>query len=321
MSSLPLAVVVGSTGTQGVSVCKALSKDGYQVRALTRKPDAESTKAKLGGIANVEPFYFDVEEPESIEKAFEGAKIIYALSNPDLVAVLEPPGSDVKSLKLNEFEQGKAMVDVALKLKDLEIFVWSTTPSAIEQSKGKYTTLTLFNEKCQVEDYIKEKGLPSFFPQLGAFSDNHINYHRCKLAPNGQDILYEFASPPALDDVRLPQVSIAHDLGTVISTLIKHYHTDNLKYQHFRVAERYYSLQEMLDTIARVTGRKVEFVPLPVWGAKDSVYDHNADPDVAFYPEGTFPDEKLAAYGIKFQTWEGYVREYLAPGLGITPVA
>lgn len=143
----------------------------------------------------------------------------------------------------------------------------------------------------------------------------------------------------------VPQISIAHDLGGVISTIIKRFHQDNLKYEHFAVAERYYSLQEMLDTIEKVpfpsfyaasprepqgkltprlrqvTGRPVRFVPLPVWGAKDSVYDfvspprifirgfwlsleffsaseqmfkYNADPEVSFYPEGSFPDKRLA---------------------------
>lgn len=71
----------------------------------------------------MEPFAFDVEDRASIERAFEGAKVVYALSNVDLVAVLEPPGSTNKSLLLNEEEQGKVLADVA-KEKGVEVFVW-----------------------------------------------------------------------------------------------------------------------------------------------------------------------------------------------------
>ena len=102
---------------------RALAADGYHVRALTRSPKSEKTLSKLKGIAHVEPFFFDVEDTPSVVAAFKGVKVVYALSNPDLVAVLEPPGSTVRSIKLNEFEQGKVMADVA-KDEGVEIFIW-----------------------------------------------------------------------------------------------------------------------------------------------------------------------------------------------------
>lgn len=79
-SSTPLFVVVGATGNQGRSVIEAIKRDSkeYRVRGLTRdssKPAAREL-AELG----VEVVQGDGSDAESIDKAFQGANIIFAVT-------------------------------------------------------------------------------------------------------------------------------------------------------------------------------------------------------------------------------------------------
>ena len=82
-SPVPLFAVIGSTGTQGRSVIKALeeSTKPYRVRAITRdtsKPAAQNL-AKIGcDVVNA-----DVEDVESLKKAFRGASYAFLMTNSD----------------------------------------------------------------------------------------------------------------------------------------------------------------------------------------------------------------------------------------------
>lgn len=79
----PLFVVVGSTGTQGRSVIEAIASDKneYRVRGITRdssKPAAQELE-RLG----CEVVEADADDAASIEKAFQGAEIVFGMTNSD----------------------------------------------------------------------------------------------------------------------------------------------------------------------------------------------------------------------------------------------
>lgn len=61
-------LVVGATGMLGEPVVRQLHEDGYTVRVLSR--NLEKARAKLGN--SFEFFKGDVEEPSSLQKAFDG---------------------------------------------------------------------------------------------------------------------------------------------------------------------------------------------------------------------------------------------------------
>jgi len=66
----PILTVVGATGAQGSSVVNSALKDGtYKVRAITRKVDSD--KAKALAARGVEVVAADLNDEESIAKAFE----------------------------------------------------------------------------------------------------------------------------------------------------------------------------------------------------------------------------------------------------------
>src|SRR3972149_10624761 len=69
-----IIAVVGATGAQGGGLCRAILKDkngGYRVRALTRNTD--SVKAKELEKLGAEVVRVDVDDVESLKRAFHGA--------------------------------------------------------------------------------------------------------------------------------------------------------------------------------------------------------------------------------------------------------
>lgn len=81
--SAPLFAIIGSTGTQGRSVIKALEEsiNPYRVRAVTRdtsKPAAQELE-KIG----CEVVQADVEDVASLKTAFEGATYAFLMTNSD----------------------------------------------------------------------------------------------------------------------------------------------------------------------------------------------------------------------------------------------
>ena|ERR1700737_1970206 len=114
---------------------------------------------------------------------------------------------------MSEQKQGLNLVEAAMKT-DIKFFVWSTVPSSVAISKGKYNT-QLYEGKFRVEARIREVGLPAVFIYAGNFFENTIyRKHVFELA-NGD---LEFHHPVILIDTEcrpLPCV-VADRSGNVI---------------------------------------------------------------------------------------------------------
>lgn len=153
--SAPLFVVIGSTGTQGHSVIDAISKDSkeYRVRGITRDP-SKSAAQELKELG-CEVVAGDVDDANSIEKAFEGAEIVFAMTNTNYWA---PDGEEKVCIRtrmyyilevanviparphswlIQERNQGKMLVDTAKKA-GAKVFIWSGLPSHAALSHGKH---------------------------------------------------------------------------------------------------------------------------------------------------------------------------------------
>jgi len=108
-------VVVGGTGAQGGSVVKALSSNpNYLIRVITR--DTTSVHAKALEAANCELHQVNLNQPEGLKAAFHDAYGIFAVTN-----------FWDRETRLNEYEQGKAMVRAAREA-GIQHFIWSTLP-------------------------------------------------------------------------------------------------------------------------------------------------------------------------------------------------
>jgi len=103
-----LIAVVGATGQQGGAVVRALQVSGqFKVRALTRNPGKHRDLAE-------EVVEADLDRPESLKAAFEGAHGVFLVTN------FWEPGTD-------ELKQATAAVRAA-KDAGVKHLIWSTLP-------------------------------------------------------------------------------------------------------------------------------------------------------------------------------------------------
>lgn len=145
-----LVVVIGATGAQGGSVVSALADDAsYQIRAVTRNTNSDKAKALAQrGIGTVAA---DVDDEESLVKAFAGASIIFAVT--DFYEAWAKGIGAKKGMEL-EYQRGLNLARAASKTKTLDKYIWSTLPNGGTLSGGK-AVVPHFDAKAQVDDFIK----------------------------------------------------------------------------------------------------------------------------------------------------------------------
>ena len=132
-----LIAVIGATGHQGGAVVRALLAGGtFKVRALSRTPD------KHRGLAD-ETVAADLNRPETLKAAFEGAHGVFLVTNPF------EKGAD-------EITQASAAVRAA-KDGGVKHIVWSTLPNVEAISGGKFN-VPHFTDKAKVDEIVKEAG-------------------------------------------------------------------------------------------------------------------------------------------------------------------
>jgi len=147
--SKPIAVIIGATGGQGGSVVDSFLKDGtYQVRGITRNVNSE--KAKSLHQRGVEVATADLNDESSLVKAFEGATLIFAVTD-----FFEPFAKGGPELAVEvEVAQGINLAKAASKTPTLKHYIWSTLPNGRKISGGKYV-VPHFDGKNQIDAYIK----------------------------------------------------------------------------------------------------------------------------------------------------------------------
>src|ERR1700738_4305173 len=138
-SSKKLIAVIGATGQQGGAVVRALQTQGqFKVRALTRHPGKHHRLAD-------EVVEADLDRPETLKAAFEGAHGVFLVPN------FWEPGTD-------ELKQATAAVRAA-KAAGVKHFVWSTLPDVEAISGGKFE-VPHFTGKAKVDRVVTEAAFP-----------------------------------------------------------------------------------------------------------------------------------------------------------------
>jgi len=129
--------VVGATGQQGGAVVRALQAGNqFKVRALTRNP------AKHRELAD-EVVQADLNRPETLTAAFEGAHGVFLVTN------FWEQGTD-------ELKEATAAVRTA-KDAGVKHFVWSTLPDVEAISGGKFD-VPHFTGKAKIDRIVREAG-------------------------------------------------------------------------------------------------------------------------------------------------------------------
>ncbi|KAH7395562.1 hypothetical protein BKA64DRAFT_61705 [Cadophora sp. MPI-SDFR-AT-0126] len=165
----PILTIVGATGLQGGSVLEAALKSGlYSIRAITR--NTSSAKAKDLIARGVKVVSADLNNEDSLIKAFEGSTAIFGLTNffehfpkvaPDAAIALE-------------VKQGQNLANAAAKTPTLKHYIWSTLSDSEKITNGQIS-VPHHQGKAQIDAFIKANEVlyaKTTFLWVGAYAQN-----------------------------------------------------------------------------------------------------------------------------------------------------
>ncbi|HET6147966.1 MAG TPA: NmrA/HSCARG family protein [Polyangia bacterium] len=136
-------LITGATGKQGGATLRHLAaRGGFQLRALTRKPDSEGARAAAALGAQV--VTGDLDDPGSLERALTGVWGVFAVQNSWEAGVVK------------EEEQGKRLARLAREAS-VHHFVYTSVGSANQD-----TGIPHFDSKFAVEQMVKALGFPTY---------------------------------------------------------------------------------------------------------------------------------------------------------------
>jgi uncharacterized protein YbjT (DUF2867 family) len=155
MADKKIIAVVGSTGTQGGSLCRAILADpsgGFACRAITRDPSKDPAKALASQGAEV--VQADLDDVESLKKAFAGAHGVYGITN-----FWEHFSGD------KEKAQAKNIADAA-KAAGVKHVVWSTLEDTREFMASDDKRMPFLQEKYRVPHFDAKAEANAYFAGL-----------------------------------------------------------------------------------------------------------------------------------------------------------
>ncbi len=206
MSDKKVIAVLGATGAQGGGLVRAILDDpngGFAARVITR--DVNSAKAKDFAARGAEVVAADVDNPESLRKAFEGAHGAYCVTF--FWAHFSPE---------KEMAEAKSMAEAA-QAAGLRHVIWSTLEDTrkwvplgdnrMPTLHGKYK-VPHFDGKGESDHFFADAGVPTTFLLTFFYWDNFIYFGMGpKKGPDGK-----LAITFPMGDKKLPGIA-AEDIG------------------------------------------------------------------------------------------------------------
>jgi uncharacterized protein YbjT (DUF2867 family) len=147
-------VVLGATGQQGGAVVRALAADHmWRIRTVSRNPNSDSAKSLIE--RGIEVIAADMDNPDSLQRAFKGAYGVYSVQGTDQGGAVE-------------IKRGVAVADAALAA-GIEHFIYASVGGAERRSGVPH-----FETKWQIEDHIRRIRLPATIVRPTFFMDNFV---------------------------------------------------------------------------------------------------------------------------------------------------
>ena len=254
MSDKKIIAVVGATGAQGGSLVRAIvaDKDGeFMARALTR--NVTSDKAKALANAGAEVVRADLDDEESLERAFAGAHGVFCVTN--FWEHFSPE---------KELAQARNMAR-ATKAAGVKHVIWSTfedTRKKVPLSDNRMPTLQgkykvpHFDGKGEADQTFRDLGVPTTFLLTSFYWDNFIHFGMGpKRGPDGK-----LAITLPMDDRKLSGIA-AEDIGKTAFGIFKR----GSEYigKTVAIAGEHLSGKEMADKMTRALDTEVKYNAVP----------------------------------------------------------
>jgi uncharacterized protein YbjT (DUF2867 family) len=233
MPSSKTVLITGATGQQGGAVAAALAGKGFDLRAMTRKPDGPAAQALAKrGVTIVAG---DLDDPVSLRRALTGVWGTFAVQNTWEAGVEK------------EEAQGKRFATIA-KEAGVEHFVYSSVGSA-----HRRTGIPHFENKWRVEETVRGLGFPShviirpvFFIE-NLVSPSFLNGDKLSTALRPDTVL---------------QMIAVQDIGQYGARAF----TDvaRLNRREIDIAGDAQTMPAAAATLSAGLGRRIEFVAIPI---------------------------------------------------------
>ncbi len=250
MPDKKIIAVIGATGTQGGGLVRAILNDrdgGFIPRAITRKVNAD--KAKDHSKKGVEVVQADLDDVESLKKAFKGAYGAFCVTS--YWEYLSPEKEKAQAKNLAE----------AAKEAGVSYVIWSTledTRNWIPLNNDSMPTLMgnykvpHFDAKGESNKFFKEYGVPTTFMIASFYWDNFIYFGMGpKKGPDGK-----LAITLPLDDKKLAGIS-SDDIGKCAYGIFKS--GDKYLGKTVGIAGDHLTGSEMAEKFSKALGKEIRY--------------------------------------------------------------
>ncbi len=248
-----IIAVLGATGAQGGGLARAILSDAdgpFQLRALTRNPTSDAAQALAA--AGAEVVQTDLDDADSLRRAFDGAHGVFAVTN--FWEHFSPE---------KEIEQAGHIVNAA-KGAGVEHLIWSTLEDTRLQVpldddrmptlQGRYK-VPHFDGKGEANPLFEKAGIPTTYFYAAFYWDNLIHFG---MGPQrGDDGTLRLVLPMA--DAKLPGIG-AEDIGKCAYGIFKG--GDEWIGRTVGVAGEHLSGSEMAEALTHALGERVEYAPV-----------------------------------------------------------
>src|SRR6266403_1511748 len=218
-----LIAVIGATGQQGGGVVRALQASGqFKVRALTRNPDKHREFAE-------EVVEADLDKPEILKAAFEGAHGVFLVTN-------FYGGAD-------ELKQATEAVRAA-KNAGVKHFIWSTLPNVEAISGGKFN-VPHFTGKAKIDRLVKDAGFENYTFAIAPFYYQNL---MGPIAPHPQADGSTGWTLPLDPNRRVIHMGDINELGNIVAGAFAH-PNDSGNGQYLPLVGDFMSFNEIVETL------------------------------------------------------------------------
>jgi uncharacterized protein YbjT (DUF2867 family) len=212
MAETKVIAVVGSTGSQGGGLARAILADpsgGFACRAITRDPGKEAAKALAQSGAEV--VKADIDDVESLRRAFSGAYGAFCVTN-----FWEHFSAE------KEKAQAKSLADAARAAR-VQHVIWSTLEDTRKLMDASDKRMPMLQEKYRVPHFDAKAEADAFFADLPVTylvtSFYWDNIYAFGMAPKkADDGVYRWAFP--MGDKQLAGIA-AEDIGKAAYGIFK----------------------------------------------------------------------------------------------------
>lgn len=254
MADKKVIAVIGATGAQGGGLARAILTDPnseFTARVLSRDPNSDKAKAfaKLGA----EVVAADVDDPESLKRAFAGAYGAYCVTF--YWAHFSPE---------KEIANARAMAEAA-KFAGLHHTIWSTledTRRWVPISDNRMPTLMgnykvpHFDAKGEADNIFRELQVPTTFLLTSFYWDNFIYFGMGpQKGPDGR-----LAITLPIGDKKLPGIA-AEDIGRCAYGIFKK--GDEFIGKTVGIAGEQLTGAQMAAAFTKVLGKEVVYNSVP----------------------------------------------------------